>query len=135
MSDINTFEDLDVWKRGCQLALDVCLATADSQDDSLRDPMQRAAISIPSNIAEGCKRDRTTDFIRFLRYSQGACNELRTRLCIAERVSRKLGQPSIEGTRALIGETRALSKTLQGLIHTLQRRLNGQKPPPSDPSL
>ena len=80
MSDINTFEDLDIWKRSCQLAVDVYVANHNSKDFGLRDQMQRAAVSIPSNIAEGCERDSTPDFIKFLRYSKGSCGELRTQL-------------------------------------------------------
>ena len=73
MSDINTFEDLEVWKRGCQLAVDVYVANHTSKDFGLRDQMQRAAVSIPSNIAEGCERDSTPEFIKFFRYSKGSC--------------------------------------------------------------
>jgi four helix bundle protein len=124
MSDISTFEDLDVWKLGCQLAVDVCAATSGSKDYALKDQMQRAAISIPSNIAEGCERDSTPDFIKFLRYSKGSCGELRTQLYIAERVRQKLAQPSIEGSREMITETRKISKMLQSLITSLKRRLN-----------
>ncbi|WP_265594619.1 four helix bundle protein [Haloferula sp. BvORR071] len=124
MSEISTFEDLDVWKLGCQLAVDVCVATADSKDYALKDQMQRAAISIPSNIAEGAERDSTPDFIKFLRYSKGSCGELRTQLYIAERVRQKLSQPSLGGSREMISETRKISKMLQGLINSLRRRLN-----------
>ncbi len=123
MSDINTFEDLDVWKAGCQLAVDVCVATSESKLFALRDQMQRSAISIPSNIAEGCERDSTPDFIKFLRYSKGSCGELRTQLYIAERVQKQLGQPIISGSREMISETRKISKMLQSLINALKRRL------------
>ena len=123
MSDINTFEDLDVWKAGCQLAVDVCVATNESKQFALRDQMQRSAISIPSNIAEGCERDSTPDFIKFLRYSKGSCGELRTQLYIAERVQKQLGQPIISGSREMISETRKISKMLQGLINALKCRL------------
>jgi four helix bundle protein len=123
VSEISTFEDLEVWKRSCQLAVDVCVATADSKDYALKDQMQRSAVSIPSNIAEGCERDSTTDFIRFLRYSKGSSAELRTQLYISERVRKKLGQPTLDDSRAMIAETKELSKMLQGLINSLKRRL------------
>ncbi len=123
MSDINSFEDLDVWKRGCQLAVDVCVATDDSKNYALKDQMQRAAISIPSNIAEGSERDSTADFLRFLRYSKGSCGELRTQLYVAERVRKELGQPSLSKSAEMISETRQLSKMLQSLINSLKRHL------------
>lgn len=125
---ISTFEDLEVWKRGCQLAVDVCVATHDSKNFGLKDQMQRSAISIPSNIAEGCERDSTPDFIKFLRYSKGSCGELRTQLYVAERVQKKLGQSPFEGSREMISETRELSKMLQGLINSLKRRIKNSSP-------
>jgi four helix bundle protein len=122
MSDVETFEDLVVWKRGCQLAVDVCVATHDSKDYALRDQMQRSAISIPSNIAEGCERDSTADFIKFLRYSKGSCAELRTQLYISERIRKELGHSSLKNSNEMIAETRHLSKMLQGLINSLKGR-------------
>jgi four helix bundle protein len=124
MSDINTFEDLDVWKRGCQLAVDVYVANHDSKDFGLKDQMQRAAVSIPSNIAEGCERDSTPDFIKYLRYSKGSCGELRTQLYISDRVRKTLNQPALSSSREMINETKELSKMIQGLINSLKRRSN-----------
>ena len=124
MSEINTFEDLEVWKRGCHLAVDVYVTNHASRDFGLKDQMQRAAVSIPSNIAEGCERDSTLDFIKFLRYSKGSCGELRTQLYISERVCRKLDLPPLGRSREMIAETKEISKMLQGLINSLKRRSN-----------
>ena len=124
MGEINTFEDLEVWKRGCQLAVDVYVANHDSKDFGLKDQMQRAAVSIPSNIAEACERDSTPDFIKFLRYSKGSCSELRTQFYISDQVRKKLNQPILEGSREMIKETKEFSKILQGLINSLKRRSN-----------
>jgi four helix bundle protein len=117
-----TFEDLEVWKRGCQLAVDSCVATHEMRSFSLRDQMQRAAISIPSNIAEGAERDSEGDFIRFLRISKGSCGELRTQLYISERVQKALGQEPLNNSRELIKETREISAMLQGLIRSIDSR-------------
>jgi four helix bundle protein len=103
---VTTFEDLEVWRRSCQLAVDVCVAVHDSKDYALKDQMQRSAISIPSNIAEGAERDSDGDFIRFLRISKGSCGELRTQLYISERVRKKLGQAPVEESRPMIQETK-----------------------------
>lgn len=119
---MSTFEDLEVWKRGCQLAVDVCVATNDSREYALRDQMQRSAISIPSNIAEGAERDSDGDFIRFLRISKGSCAELRTQLYISERIRKQLDQPSLKGSSEMISETREISKMLQGLVKSIQSR-------------
>ena len=123
MSDIETFEDLEVWKRGCNLAVDVHVAWAESKDFALRNQMERSSLSIPSNIAEGCERDSTAEFINFLRYSKGSCGELRTQLYVAERIRERLGQPPLEKSRAMINETKSLSKMIQSLINSLKRRL------------
>jgi four helix bundle protein len=124
MSEIDTFEDLDVWKRGCQLAVDIHVALAESIDFALRGQMERSSLSIPSNIAEGSERDNTKEFINFLRYSKGSCGELRTQLYVAEKVRARLGAPPIDGSRAMIGETLELSRMLKGLINALRRRLD-----------
>jgi len=119
---VTTFEDLEVWKRSCQLAVDVCVAVHDSKDYALKDQLQRSAISIPSNIAEGAERDSEGDFIRFLRISKGSCGELRTQLYISERVRQKLGQAPFEGSRPMIQETREIAAMLQGLIRSIDSR-------------
>ncbi|MCW1887518.1 four helix bundle protein [Luteolibacter flavescens] len=123
MSEIETFEDLDVWKRGCNLAVDVHVALAQSKEFALRSQMERSSLSIPSNIAEGAERDSTADFIRFLRISKGSCGELRTQLYVAERIRQRLGATPLEGSREMISETRTISKMLQALINSLLRRL------------
>ncbi|MEP2774671.1 MAG: four helix bundle protein [Luteolibacter sp.] len=123
MNEIDTFEDLDVWKRGCQLAVDVHVSLADSKDFALRGQMERSSLSIPSNIAEGSERDNTKEFINFLRYSKGSCGELRTQLYVAEKVRARLGAPPMDESRAMISETRELSRMIKGLINALKRRL------------
>lgn len=123
MSDIETFEDLDVWKRGCNLTVDVHVALATSKEFALRGQMERASLSVPSNIAEGAERDSTADFIKFLRYSKGSCGDLRTQLYVSERIRQRLGTPPLEGSRQMIAETRTISKMLQALINSLKRRL------------
>jgi four helix bundle protein len=65
-----SFEDLEVWKRACRLAVDVHRALAKCKDYILKDQMIRAAVSIPSNIAEGYERDSRLDVIRFLRIAK-----------------------------------------------------------------
>lgn len=123
MSDIETFEDLEVWKRGCNLAVDVHVALAESQDFAPHKQMQRSSRSIPSNIVEGAERDNSAEFIKFLRYSQGSCGELLTQLHVAERVRVSLGLPPMESSRAMIAETRKISRMLHGLINSLKHRL------------
>ena len=51
-----SFEELDVWKRACKLAVDVYVVLKDCREFGLRDQMNRAAVSVPSNIAKGDAR-------------------------------------------------------------------------------
>jgi len=112
-----SFEELEVWKRGCKLAVDVYLALKDSRDFSLKDQMNRAAVSIPSNISEGAERNTKPDFIRFLHIAKGSSAELRTQLYIAE----KTGILEKSKTIRLIEETKQISSMLQGLINSIKK--------------
>ena len=119
---LTTFEDLEVWKRSCKLAVDVCVATHHSKNYVLKDQLQRSAISIPSNIAEGSERDSDGDFIRFLRISKGSCGELRTQLFISEQVQQALDLEPLANCRQMIQESRQISAMLQGLIRSIESR-------------
>ena len=72
---ISKFEDLEVWKEGMHLAARIYRELKDCRDYGLRDQMQRAAVSIPSNIAEGYERNTNKDFIHFLYIAKGSCSE------------------------------------------------------------
>ncbi len=115
----HNFEQLEVWKRGCRLAVSVCVATHTSREFVLKDQVTRSAISIPSNIAEGAERSSDADFSRFVSYSKGSCGELRTQLMIHQAVCKELGTEPFVGTPEMIVETRELSKMLGALINKL----------------
>ncbi len=72
---VSRFEDLEVWKEGMRLATKIYRALNACRDYGLRDQMQRAAVSIPSNIAEGYERNTNKDFIHFLYIAKGSCGE------------------------------------------------------------
>jgi len=113
-----SFEELEVWKRSSRLAVEVCRIVAESKPQALRDQMQRSAISIPSNIAEGCERDSKLDFIRFLRFSKGSAAELRTQVYIALKLE-MIGKTDCDHW---VAELKEISAMLQGLIRSLARR-------------
>lgn len=115
----HNFEQLEVWKRGCRLAVDVCVASHGSREFALKDQITRSAISIPSNIAEGAERSSDADFSRFVSYSKGSCGELRTQLMIHQAVCKELETDPFKGTADMIKETRELSKMLGALIEKL----------------
>jgi four helix bundle protein len=66
-----------------QLAVQVCEKMQTSRNFALRDQMQRAAVSVPSNIAEGYERNSNREFVQFLGYSRGSNGELRTQIYLA----------------------------------------------------
>ena len=109
-----SFEELVVWKRGCKLAVDVFFALRDCREFGLRDQMNRAAVSIPSNIAEGAERDSVKEFVHFLHIAKGSAAELRTQIYIAGNIG--ILTPQI--TQPLINETKEISAMLQGLINS-----------------
>ena len=116
-----SFEDLEVWQRGCRLAVDVSESFYNSKFFTLKDQAQRSAISISSNIAEGAERGSNPDFIRFLHYSKGSCGELRTQLYIAKKLKERLGgKADFEVPPTAVQETREISSMLHGLIKSLQ---------------
>ena len=90
MSEIRTFEDLDVWKRSCQLAVEMRILFHNSRDFGFKVQTSRTDLSIPSNIAEGNERDSTGDSIRFLRYAKGSCAETRTQLYVEQKTRTEL---------------------------------------------
>lgn len=112
----HSFEDLEVWKRASRLAVDVCRELGTSNHFALRDQIQRAAIPIPSNIAEGSERDSPKEFVRFLRIAKGSAAELRTQIYIANR----LGVLADNQSKAFVGECKEISAMLQGLIRSIQ---------------
>jgi len=115
----HNFEQLEVWKRGCRLAVNVCVASHQSREFALKDQITRSAISIPSNIAEGAERSSDADFSRFVSYSKGSCGELRTQLMIHQAVCKELRTEPFKGTPEMIEETRELSRMLGALIDKL----------------
>ena len=111
-----SFEDLEVWKRACRIAVQIYEALKDCRDYGLRDQMTRAAVSIASNIAEGAERSSKPDFIRFLNIAKGSAAELRTQLYIAQRI----GILDHKTQTDLTDELKQISAMLQGLIKTLK---------------
>ncbi len=86
MATINSFEDLEIWKKARVLVRNVYKATAAgpfAKDFGLRDQLRRATVSIVSNIAEGFERSGNREFIHFLYLAKGSAGEARTQLYVA----------------------------------------------------
>jgi four helix bundle protein len=117
---IEGFEDLIVWQLAIDLAASVYAAFQTSRDFALRDQVQRAAVSISSNIAEGYERDSNADFIRFLYYAKGSCGEVRSQLYLAHRVKALTDQTA----SAMIEQARLLSRKLGAYIKVRETKFS-----------
>jgi four helix bundle protein len=121
-----SFEDLEVWQRGCRLSVGIFEAFEKCKRFTLRDRIERAGLSISSNIAEGAERGSNKDFAHFLNFSKGSCGELRTQLYIA----RKLNELDKGSFDSLVRESREISAMLQGLrAAVLKKYAANQKRP------
>lgn len=109
-----SFEDLDVWRRSRQLAVEACRAFRDCRDFGFRDQITRSAVSTPSNIAEGAERNTKPEFVQFLGYAKGSLAELRTQLMIA----RDLEYISASQATAMLNEAEQLSRMLYRLAES-----------------
>ena len=86
---MGTYQDLDVWKLGMELAEDVYLLTKKFPNDEkfgLISQLKRAVVSIPSNISEGAGRRHIKENLHFLRIALGSLNEVNTQLLLANRL-------------------------------------------------
>ncbi len=87
---MKTHKDLDVWKIGIGLVKDIYTLTNQfpkSENYGLSSQMQKSAVSIPSNIAEGAARQGKKEYIHFLYISLGSLAELETQIIIAKEIS------------------------------------------------
>ncbi len=86
---IETYRDLDIWKKGIEVVKDVYKLTEEfpkQETYGLISQLRRSAISIPSNVAEGFKRYHNKEYKQFLHMSLGSCGELETQITIANEL-------------------------------------------------
>jgi four helix bundle protein len=89
-----------------------------SEQFGLTSQLRRAALSIPSNIVEGCARHTEGDYIRFLDIAHGSAREVEYQITVAHR----LGYLSDEDSRELSARSVETSKVLNGLLRSLRRK-------------
>jgi four helix bundle protein len=117
------FKDLVVWQKAMDLVTEIYKVTDDfpkREVYSLTDQIRRAAVSIPSNIAEGQAHYSHREFLHFLRHAAGSLAELETQLLIADR----LGYLDHPPTTELLQRVHEVGRILNGLIASL-RELSG----------
>jgi four helix bundle protein len=112
------FEDLLVWQKSRALSVQVYRVTGTgpfARDLGLRTQIQRAAVSVMSNIAEGFDRNSRAEFARFLAIARGSAGEVRSQVYLAqdlgyidEQTSRALLAACVEVTSMLVGLRKSL---------------------------
>ena len=115
---IKKFEDIESWQKGVELAVSIYGITSEgrfAKDFALAAQVQKAAVSIPSNIAEGFDRDSRRDFRRFLSIAKGSCAEVQTQIAIA----RGVGYISDESYQSLIAIAKFVSAKIGKLRATI----------------
>jgi four helix bundle protein len=126
------YRELLVWQRSMALARDVFRLTEAfprSQRFGLTAQMQRAAVSIPSNIAEGHGRLTDRSFAQFLSQARGSLNELETQA----ELSRDMGFANSAACGKLLADMEVLAKMLNALL-TAVRSTDGSKGSPQNVS-
>ena len=86
MATVRQFEELKIWQEARAIVRAVYALTRKSafaKDYGLKDQIQRAAVSVGSNIAEGFERDSNSEFLKFLAYAKGSAGEVRSQLYTA----------------------------------------------------
>ena len=116
---VKDYKELEVWKKGILLVLQVYELTKvfpKEERYALTDQIKRAAVSIPSNIAEGASRNTTKEFVQFLYIALGSASELETQMVIAEKLCYMKSDPK------LLSEITVIRKMLNALITSLKKQ-------------
>ena len=119
MTDTQSYKQLTVWQKSINLVEGIYTLTSEfpnAEIYGLTSQMRRAAISIPSNIAEGQKRKDLPEYLQFLRIANGSAAELETQLIISKRLYPSLNYSNSE---LLLEE---VQKMLTVLIRTLKSK-------------
>ena len=119
--EIRHYRDLLAWQKAITWVQAIYEATHAWPSDErfgLTSQVRRAAVSVPSNIAEGCARRSTADFVRFLSIARASLAEAETQVIIAGR----LGYVGPDAEAALLQAADEISRMLAGLIAKLEER-------------
>lgn len=122
---MKNFKELKVWQKGIELVALVYTVTTTFPEEEkygLSAQMRRAAVSIPSNIAEGHLRKTAKDFKQFLSIARGSCAELETQIIIAH----KLGFIQDDYVNKLSPKVEELSK----MLSSFYSKINPNPPNP-----
>lgn len=122
---MHNFKELKVWSDSVDLTTEIYRLMDEipkSQEFILKPQILRSAISVPSNIAEGCGRSSEKEFYHFLTISSGSLNELYTQMLIAKKASIVSAIDFVKIESMIIN----ISKMLYKLQHTLAARIKNR---------
>jgi four helix bundle protein len=121
MKEIKSHKDLLIWQKGIEITVSVYqLVESFPKDEiyALSNQIKRAAVSVPSNIAEGYGRNSNKSFHHFLSISRGSLFELETQLRIAEKLNFIENKNLFDQTQKLIEEeSKMINAFSKSLIH------------------
>ena len=123
---VGGYKDLLVWRKGIDLVKEIYRMTKAFPADErfgLVSQMRRAAVSIPSNIAEGQARKTTGEFVQFLSQAEGSLAELDTQLILAE----ELGYSNPSQVASATGLVSELKRMLNALRRALLKAVTSDK--------
>ena len=130
---VRSYKELAIWTKGIEIVDNIYKLTKKFPNEEkfgLATQMNRSAISIPSNIAEGFARSHSRQFTQFLRYSLGSCAELETQLIVASRQHHITETDFLASEDLLDHESRMIMSFMKKL------KLNFKNPNPSfDPTI
>lgn len=123
------FEELPVWNAAIELSIATFALTANgafSRQGSLRNQLERAALSVSNNVAEGFERGTTQELITFLYIARGSAGEVRSMLCLLERLPNF--QPLKSEISNLKSSAESISRQLRAWADSLQNTsIRGQR--------
>ena len=118
---IGDHRDLIVWQKAMNLAVTVYRATASfprAEAFGITAQLRKAAVSVPSNLAEGSARRTSADFLSFLHIARGSQAELDTQL----RLAVALGYLPDHAAKDLLAQSDEVGRLLTAVIHGVRRR-------------
>lgn len=126
MSEINSYRDLDVWRQSRQLVKSIYQLSKTfpkEEQFGLTNQLRRAAISVPSNIAEGSGRNHSRDSIQFFFIARGSLYEIETQLIIAADLS-FITESDLQ---EVLEQVTRCKRLLNGFINYFQKQSNNQQ--------
>jgi four helix bundle protein len=119
---VASYRDLTVWQRAMDFTVECYELTGRfprTETYGLASQLLRAAVSIPSNIAEGAGREHTREYIHHAGYSNGSLFDAETQILLAQR----LGYLTSEQVESALTTSSEVGRMLRGLISALERKL------------